>query len=182
MTPLQVRQPSLPLAKLRGYERVETDTFLKRVAADYEAVWMEREGLKKRLAEVESQLHAQREREALVADALITAERGAAEIRAAASEQAAALRAEAELAAQEIRQDADAEARALIGEAQTMRRRLEEEAAHELERHETEVERLQRLSQETRENLSNLLIDTLQRAGIDVGRLAELEPTRPSAD
>ena len=167
MTPLQVRQHSLPLAKLRGYEREETDAFLRRVAADYEAIWMDRQGLQKRLAELEAELQACRDREALIADALIVAERGAAEIKAAA-----------EVSARETLETAAAESRAMLSEAATMRRQLEEESVRTVERHEAEAERLQRLSDETRDNLSTLLVDTLHRAGIAIDRLGEVDALR----
>ena len=71
MTPLEVRQHLLPIAKLRGYDRAATDSFLKRVGTDYEAVWAERDGLKKRLAHLESELAASRERETAATQTLI---------------------------------------------------------------------------------------------------------------
>jgi len=107
MTPLEVRQHLLPIAKLRGYDRAATDSFLKRVGTDYEAVWAERDGLKKRLAHLESELAASRERETAATQTLIAAEESAAETRAAARERAGTLTSQTEDAARELRQAAE---------------------------------------------------------------------------
>ncbi len=241
LTPLEVRQHLLPIAKIRGYERAETDKFLKRVGIDYEAVWVEREDLKKQVARFELELnelrerdaiaaerlvaveasaaqirpaadragvlttqmeaatqelrqaaereaHLQehltrleldvatyREREAIVAETLIAAEASAAETRSRAREQARELSTQTDLAARERREAAELEAQAIVSEAETMKRQLDEETARARERHEAELEELRRLAEETRQNLSSLLIDTLHRAGVDVERLDALE-------
>ena len=240
LTPLEVRQHLLPAAKFRGYDRSATDEFVKRVGADYEALWTERELGMKRIAELEAELAARRgtevvaaaelrelqeavaaadaaqerlaelanqadesdrrlrdaanlegrlraqltaaeselatyrEREGVVAGVLITAEASAAEIRAAAEQEADALRAEAEAAAHEMRSAAEAEVRASLSQVEAMAHQIEEEAVRERERHETELERLRQAADETRESLSALLVDTLNRAGIDTHDLQEL--------
>lgn len=145
LTPLQVHQTALPRARVGGYEREAADAFLREVANSYETVWMERQGLRERVAGLEGELDNMRDLERLVSDALIAAERAADEVTAEAREEA-----------NTILEEAKARAKQIVGEA-----------AHDRERHQAEIERLRALAVEARSELSTFLMDALQQVRED---------------
>ncbi len=145
LTPLLVHQTTLPRTRVGGYEREAADAFLREVANDYEAVWMERQGLRERVERLESELGNLRDLERLVSDALIAAERAADEVTA------------------EARQEADT----ILEEAKARAKQIVGEAAHDREQQEAEVERLRSLAVEARSDLSGFLMETLQRLRAD---------------
>jgi cell division septum initiation protein DivIVA len=109
LTPGQIESTDLPLA-LRGYDREETHRFLKKIAAGYEEVWAERKALREEIERL-------REREALVAEAFVAAERAADEIRAQA-------RREGETILDEARAHAEEMVRAAVEERGELERTL----------------------------------------------------------
>jgi cell division initiation protein len=102
---------------LFGYRRSDTDRLLEDIADSFEEVWCERGELTDKLEEVSKQLADFKEREALLANTLLAAEKAAAEAKELA-------RKEAEMAISEAHQ----EARSITRGALTERERLFAEA------------------------------------------------------
>lgn len=115
-TPVELRHVKMGRS-LFGYRRSDTDRLLEDVADSFEEVWCERGELADRLEDITKQLTDVKEREALLANTLISAEKAAAEAKELA-------RKEAELAISE----AHHEARSITRAALTERERLFAEA------------------------------------------------------
>jgi cell division initiation protein len=115
-TPVELRHVKLGRSAL-GYKRRETEQVIEDVASSFESVWRDRGELSDRVEELERQLDEHKQREHLLTQALLAAERAAAEAREAA-------RREAELIIAEAHQ----EARSVVRGAQTERERLVLEA------------------------------------------------------
>jgi cell division septum initiation protein DivIVA len=115
-TPVELRHVKMGRS-LFGYSRSDTDRLLEDVADSFEEVWCERGELADKLEDVTKQLTDFKEREALLANTLISAEKAAAEAKELA-------RREAEIAISE----AHTEARSITRAALTERERLFAEA------------------------------------------------------
>jgi cell division initiation protein len=118
ITPVEIRALDLPRAWLRGYPRAEVDELLEEIATSFEEVWQERTRLADRLRELEIEDGRHRELERLLHSTLVSAERGAAEMKAQAMR-------ESDL----IVQDARAESRRTTRELAVEKRRLEDDVA-----------------------------------------------------
>src|SRR5918997_267132 len=101
LTPVEIRHVRLPKAVIGGYDKVEVDEILDRIAASFEDVWRERADLADKVEQLESDLVRYRDLESLLRETLISAERAAVTLK----EQA---RKEAELIVQEARTEARA--------------------------------------------------------------------------
>ncbi|HET7044389.1 MAG TPA: DivIVA domain-containing protein [Gaiellaceae bacterium] len=119
-TPVELRHLSLRRGLL-GYRRAAVDTLLSDVASSFEDVWRERADLADRVEEIESELRHHREREALLSNTLLAAERAAAESKSAAQHQAEQLVAEAHAEARAITRSAIAERERLLAEIRRIR-------------------------------------------------------------
>lgn len=115
-TPVELRHVKMGRS-LFGYSRSDTDRLLEDVADSFEEVWCERGELADKLEDVMTQLTDIKEREALLANTLISAEKAATEAKELA-------RKEAELSLSEAHQ----EARSIMRTALTERERLFAEA------------------------------------------------------
>jgi cell division initiation protein len=115
-TPVELRHVRMGRA-LFGYRRDETDRMLEDIADSFEEVWCERGELADKLEHVETELAEFKQREVLLANTLLAAEKAATE----AKEHA---RREAELIISEAHQ----EARSITRTALTERERLFAEA------------------------------------------------------
>src|SRR5438034_3948937 len=115
-TPVELRHVKMGRALL-GYRRDETSRLLEDVADSFEEVWCERGELADKLEHVESELADFKQREVLLANTLVSAEKAAAEAKELA-------RREAELIISEAHQ----EARSITRTALTERERLFAEA------------------------------------------------------
>jgi cell division initiation protein len=115
-TPVELRHVKMGRA-LFGYRRDEANQVLQDVADSFEEVWCERGELADKLEHVEGELADLREREALLANTLVAAEKAATEAKEMA-------RREAELIISEAHQ----EARSITRTALTERERLFAEA------------------------------------------------------
>ena len=115
-TPVELRHVKMGRALL-GYRRDETSRLLEDVADSFEEVWCERGELADKLEHVESELADFKQREVLLANTLLSAEKAAAEAKELA-------RREAELIISEAHQ----EARSITRTALTERERLFAEA------------------------------------------------------
>ena len=111
-TPVELRHVRMGRAFL-GYKRDETDRVLEDVADSFEEVWRDRGELADKVEEIEKQLADFKQRETLLANTLISAERAASEAKDLAKREAEVIVAEAHQ-----------EARSIIRTAQTERERL----------------------------------------------------------
>ena len=115
-TPVELRHVRMGRS-LFGYRRDETDRMLEDVADSFEEVWCERGELADKLEHIESELAEFKQREVLLANTLLAAEKAATEAKELA-------RREAELIISEAHQ----EARSITRTALTERERLFAEA------------------------------------------------------
>jgi cell division initiation protein len=115
-TPVELRHLRIGRAVL-GYNRDEANRILEDVADSFEDVWRDRGELTDKLEEIEKQLAEHKQRETLLANTLISAERAASEAKELAKREAEVILAEAHQ-----------EARSIIRTAQTERERLFAEA------------------------------------------------------
>ena len=116
ITPVELRHVKLRRA-FRGYHRGDTEEVLEEVTESFEDVWRDRGELADKVEELEKQLADYKQREHLLTQTLVAAERSAAEARDSA-------RREAELIIAEAHQ----EARSVIRGVQSERERLVLEA------------------------------------------------------
>ena len=114
-SPVELRHVRIGRA-LFGYKREATDRLLDEVAGSFEGVWRERGELADEVEELSAQLSEIREREHLLASTLVTAEKAAAEAKAAAKREAELIVAEAHQEARSITRAAQAERERLFGE------------------------------------------------------------------
>jgi cell division initiation protein len=100
--PAEVQDQKLK-GRLRGYNKRAVEKLLQDVVASYEQVWQERDRLRARVEELETELAPLRGAEHHLSESLVTAERAAAEVRAQAAKDAEELlaRARAESMAQQ---------------------------------------------------------------------------------
>jgi cell division initiation protein len=115
-TPVELRHVRIGRAVL-GYNRAEANRVLEDVADSFEDVWRDRGELTDKLEEIEKQLAEHKQRETLLANTLISAERAASEAKQLAKREAEVIVAEAHQ-----------EARSIVRTAQTERERLFAEA------------------------------------------------------
>lgn len=115
-TPVELRHVRLGRA-WRGYDRHEADKLLEDVADSFEDVWRERGELADKLHEVQKTLDDVKQREALLASTLVSAERAAVEAKEAARREADLIVAEAHGEARSVTRAAQAERERLFAEA-----------------------------------------------------------------
>ncbi|HEX7083500.1 MAG TPA: DivIVA domain-containing protein [Gaiellaceae bacterium] len=115
-TPVELRHVKLGRALL-GFRRDETERLLADVADSFEDVWRERGELADRVEEQERRLEELRQREALLASTLVSAEKAATEAKEQAKREAELIVAEAHGEARSIMRAAQNERERLFGEA-----------------------------------------------------------------
>jgi cell division initiation protein len=115
-TPVELRHVRLGRS-WRGYDRNETDKLLEDVADSFEDVWRERGELTDKLHEVQKTLDEVKQREALLASTLVSAERAAVEAKEAARREADLIVAEAHGEARSVTRAAQSERERLFAEA-----------------------------------------------------------------
>jgi cell division initiation protein len=95
VSPLDLRQQKFH-SRLRGYDKVEVASFLTAVAEDYESALRETDRLRQELMRAEALLTEHREHERNLKNTLLTAQKLAEDIKAAAREEAQRIIREAE--------------------------------------------------------------------------------------
>jgi cell division initiation protein len=128
---------------MRGYDRAATDELLKEISASYEEIWLERKGLRQQVEQLASEIEELRERERLIGEAVLTAERTADEIRMAARREA-----------ETILEEAKANAEEMLRLAEQERKQVE-----------SAVSRARAAIDRIRSDFSALLADALDRLG-----------------
>lgn len=115
-TPVELRHVKIGRA-LFGYKRPETERLLDEVADSFEDVWRDRGELADKVEELEKQLGEYKQREQLLTQTLVAAERSAADARETARREAELIVAEAHTEARSIMRGAQGEHERLALEA-----------------------------------------------------------------
>jgi cell division septum initiation protein DivIVA len=115
-TPVELRHVRLGRA-LFGYKRDEADKVLEEVADSFEEVWRERGELADKLEDLEKLLADVKQRETLLANTLVSAEKAAADAKESAKREAELIIAEAHQEARSIVRTAHNERERLFTEA-----------------------------------------------------------------
>jgi cell division initiation protein len=102
---------------LFGYKRDETERLLDEVANSFEDVWRDRGELADQVEELEKQLEEHKQREHLLTQTLVAAERSAADARESARREAELIVAEAHQEARSVLRGAQSERERLVIEA-----------------------------------------------------------------
>jgi cell division initiation protein len=139
ITPPEIQHQTLKEG--RGYDRAEVDKLLEQVTSSYEQVWLERDELRSRLSELEGEVADLRDRERLLGDTLVTAQR----------------------AAEELRTDAEQEAKWIKLEALADLGQAKAEAERELEDLRAGIQRFRSQERELRSNLRAFLESALRQ-------------------
>src|SRR3712207_4222112 len=110
LSPPEIKQQQLRDRK-GGYERADLDSLLDNVVGSYQHVWLERDRLQARVAELERDLANTKELEKLLRDGLASAQRAAEQVKQEAEAQVSGLvdeaRAQADTLLAEARAQAD---------------------------------------------------------------------------
>lgn len=112
-TPVELRHVKIGRA-LFGYKRSEAERLLDDVADSFEDVWRDRGELADKVEELEKQLAEHKQREHLLTQTLVAAERSAADAREAARREAEMIVSEAHNEARSISRGAQSENERLI--------------------------------------------------------------------
>jgi cell division initiation protein len=138
ITPHDIRQQQFTSKMFKGYDPQEVDAFLDDVAEDYEAVMKEATLLKEQMAAQEERSRGIAEREKSLQETLVTTQRLAEEMKAAARRESELIVREAELRAEKVLEAVrgeEARIRTEIHSLRRMRRQVFEEVAATLERY-----------------------------------------------
>jgi DivIVA domain-containing protein len=119
-TPVELRHVSLKKG-LRGYRAASVDQLISDIADSFEDVWRERADLADRVEQLEAELQHHREREALLSNTLLAAERSATDAKEDAHRKAEQVVAEAHAEARSITRSAISDREKLLGEVRRVR-------------------------------------------------------------
>jgi cell division initiation protein len=115
-TPVELRHVKIGRA-LFGYKRAEAEKLLEDIADSFEDVWRDRGELADKVEDLEKQLAEHRQRETLLTQTLVAAERTAADARETARREAEVIVAEAHNEARSVMRGAQSERERLALEA-----------------------------------------------------------------
>lgn len=138
ITPHDIRQQQFTQKMFKGYDPQEVDAFLDDVAEDYESVLKEIALLKEQLAAQEERSRGVADRERSLNDTLVTTQRLAEEMKAAARRDAELVVREAELRGEKVVEECRAEEariRTEINALKRLRREMAEDLGATLERY-----------------------------------------------
>lgn len=119
-TPVELRHISLK-KRLGGYRKDAVDRLIADIAESFEDVWRERADLADRVEHLEAELQHHREREALLSNTLLAAERAATEQKEDAHRKAEHVVAEAHAEARSVVRSAIADREQLLQEIRRVR-------------------------------------------------------------
>lgn len=120
ITPIDISGHSFA-TKMRGFDQEEVRSFLNLVSSEFEALVVESNNLREKLAQVESSVADLKERERILKETLLTAQRLADEIREEARKEAQLIVREAEVKAAQLLDQAGRKAGELEGTIQALR-------------------------------------------------------------
>jgi cell division initiation protein len=119
-TPVELRHVKIARA-LFGYKRAETERLLEDVADSFEDVWRDRGELADKVEDLEKELGEYKQREHLLTQTLVAAERSAADARETARREAELIIAEAHQEARSVLHGAQSERERLVMETRRIR-------------------------------------------------------------
>lgn len=122
LSPVDIRQQQFSVRMFRGLDPQEVDAFLEDVAEDYEAAMRENAALKEQLAAHEERTRGLGDLERTLRDTLVTTQKLAEEMKAAARRDADLLVREAELRGEKLLEEARAEEAKIRSDIRTLRR------------------------------------------------------------
>ncbi len=122
MTPMEIRQQQFDTQFLRGCDVRQVDAYLNNVADDYEELMKENSLLKEQLTVLEERTRGIEEREKLLQETLVAAQRMSEELKENARREAQLLVREAELQAEKLMEAARAEEAKIKEEILALRR------------------------------------------------------------
>jgi cell division initiation protein len=125
IAPVEIRHVRLKKSFFGGYRKKRVNELLEEVSDSFEEVWREREDLRDKVHQLETELRRHRELESLLRETLVTAEKSVIELKDQARSEAELVVREAHTAARSITQDALVERERLISEATRVRALLE---------------------------------------------------------
>jgi len=149
LSPAEIKQQQLR-EKRGAYDREDVDALIDNVIGSYQHVWLERDRLKARVDELDSDLARTKELEQLLRDGLASAQRAAEQVKVEAEQQVAGVLEKAQADAEALLAEARAKAEEIVAESRTTRDKLEEETT-----------RLERANQDVRERYKAFLQDAL---------------------
>jgi cell division initiation protein len=114
---------------LRGYDPDEVQAFLSEVASAFEALARETQQLRDQLAHKDEEIEGHANRERMIHETLLTAQRACEDIRESARREADAMIADAELQAERIVQGAHGRFQKIVDEIHEMKRQRVQLAA-----------------------------------------------------
>jgi cell division initiation protein len=125
IAPVEIRHVTLRKSFFGGYRKKRVNELLDEIADSFEEVWREREDLRDKVHQLETELRRHRELESLLRETLVTAEKSVIELKDQARTEAELVVREAHTAARSITQDALAERERLSSEATRVRALLQ---------------------------------------------------------
>jgi cell division initiation protein len=120
ITPIDISGHSFA-TRLRGFDQEEVRSFLNLVSSEFEALVVDNNALREKLAQVESSVSDLKERERILKETLLTAQRLADEIREEARKEAQLIVREAEVKGSQYLDQAGRKAGELEGAIQALR-------------------------------------------------------------
>jgi cell division initiation protein len=120
ITPIDISGHTFAV-KMRGFDQEEVRSFLNLVSSEFEALIVESNSVKERLSQVEASVADMRERERILKETLLTAQRLADEIREEARKEGQLIVREAEVKAAQLLDQAGRKAGELEGTIQALR-------------------------------------------------------------
>jgi cell division initiation protein len=125
IAPVEIRHVRLKKSFFGGYRKKRVNELLEEVSDSFEEVWREREDLRDKVHQLETELRRHRELESLLRETLVTAEKSVIELKDQARSEAELVVREAHTAARSITQEALVERERLMGEATRVRALLQ---------------------------------------------------------
>ena len=122
MTPMEIRQQQFDTQFFRGCDVRQVDAYLNNVADDYEELMKENSLLKEQLSTLEDRLRGVEEREKLLQETLVTAQRLTEELKESAKRDAELIVREAVVQSEKILEAARAEEAKIKEEILVLRR------------------------------------------------------------
>jgi cell division initiation protein len=122
MTPMEIRQQQFDTQLFRGCDVQQVDAYLNQVAGDYEELMKENSLLKEQLALLEDRLRGVEDREKLLKETLVSAQRMSEEMKESVKREAQLVLREAELQSEKMLEAARAEEAKIKEEILTLRR------------------------------------------------------------
>jgi cell division initiation protein len=120
ITPIDISGHTFAV-KMRGFDQEEVRSFLNLVSSEFEALIVESNSVKERLSQVEASVSDMRERERILKETLLTAQRLADEIREEARKEAQLIVRESEVKAAQLLDQAGRKVGELQGSIQALR-------------------------------------------------------------